>query len=50
MIRDCFGIAGLVAIVAGVDMLSRPAAVIMAGIALVICALFAPERKKKTGN
>jgi len=49
--RDCFGIAGLLLTFWGLGMVSRPAAVIFAGIALVVCALFAPERgKKKSGQ
>ena len=50
MIRDCFGIVGLLVTFAGLEMLSRPAAVIFAGVSIVACALFAPERKKKTGR
>jgi hypothetical protein len=51
VIRDCFGIVGLIAIAVGLDMISRPWAIIFAGVSLVACALFAPDRsKKKTGN
>lgn len=45
--RDFFGIAGLLVTIAGLAMVSRPAAVIVAGVSLVLCALFAPERGKK---
>lgn len=51
MIRDCFGIVGLIAIAIGLGMVSLPWAIIFAGTALVACAIFAPERSKKTtGN
>jgi hypothetical protein len=49
-VRDCIGIAGLALTVAGLAMISRPAAVIAAGFALILCALFAPGNKKKTGE
>lgn len=48
MIRDCFGIVGLIAVVVGLDMISRPWAIIFAGVSLIACALFAPDRTKKT--
>lgn len=51
MIRDCFGIVGLIAISIGVGMISLPWAIIFAGFSLAACALFAPDRKNKTtGN
>lgn len=50
MIREFFGFVGLIVTVAGLWMVSRPAAVIVAGISIVVCALFAPDRTKKTGN
>jgi hypothetical protein len=50
-VRDFVGIAGLVVTLGGVAMLSRPAAVILTGLALVLGALFAPQPgKKKTGE
>lgn len=48
--RDCIGIAGLVLTVAGVSMIYRPAAFILAGLALTVWALFSPEPTKKTGE
>jgi len=38
--RDCIGIAGLLLTLAGIAMISRPAALIVAGVALILCALF----------
>ena len=48
--RDCVGIMGLVITVAGLGMISRPLAIIVTGVVLVLCALFAPQPKKKTGG
>jgi len=49
-VRDCVGITGLLVTIAGLAMISRPLAVIVTGVALVLCALFAPQPKKKTGE
>jgi hypothetical protein len=50
VIRECFGFVGLIVTVAGLAMVSRPAAVMVAGVSIVVCAIFAPDRKKKTGS
>lgn len=50
MIRELIGYAGLAMIVAGVALWSRPAALILAGVMVVIVAVFGmPEHKKTEG-
>jgi hypothetical protein len=50
VIRECIGFVGLVVIAVGLDRISRPGAIVFAGVAMVAYAILAPERGKKKAD